>query len=305
MADYGKLYALEPLLEEPQEEIGRAWWVGSDSASHGRGELWDRLSTRDENARLFDLLELLQGLADFSWPKTYLLRMGWQCLSMLETDVEFARQAQLAADDVVMDDNGAIDLFSRLLRLHAERDAAGDGAQSRGPKLLALGRALHRLDRLDEYVETERQNLEGFAEPAVLATLAMRYRVRLRTRLRLPFQPVRMRLKAAAVGLSEHRLQSAEAAVERANVLVALAADLCTRAFWQRFLQQHFAQPFNDLEQLAAEQRAALAVRRDELGEAQYLNQVQALDAQLQADRLALQQQLTRHYVISLERAPG
>ncbi|WP_249352959.1 hypothetical protein [Pseudomonas asiatica] len=82
-------------------------------------------------------------------------------------------------------------------------------------------------------------------------------------------------------------------------------ADLCTRAFWQRFVQQHFAQPFNDLEQLAAEQRAALAVRRDELGEAQYLNQVQALDAQLQADRLTLQLQLTRHYVISLERAPG
>ncbi|WP_238067497.1 dermonecrotic toxin domain-containing protein [Pseudomonas shirazica] len=305
MADYGKLYALEPLLEEPQEEIGRAWWVGSDSASHGRGELWDRLSTRDENARLFDLLELLQGLADFSWPKAYLLRMGWQCLSMLETDVEFARQAQLAADDVVMDDNGAIDLFSRLLRLHAERDAAGDSAQSRGPRLLALGRALQRLDRIDEYVEAERQNLEGFAEPAVLATLAMRYRVRLRTRLRLPFQPARMRLRAAAVGLSEHRLQAAEAVVGRADVLDDVVADLCTRAFWQRFVQQHFAQPFNDLEQLAGEQRAALAVRRDELGEAQYLNQAQALDAQLQADRLALQQQLTRHYVISLERAPG
>ena len=231
--------------------------------------------------------------------------MGWQCLSMMETDAEFARQVQLAAAGAVKDDNGAIELFSRLLRLHAERDAAGDGAQTHGPRLLALGRALHRLDRLDEYVEAERQNLEGFAEPAVLATLAMRYRVRLRTRLRLPFQPARMRIRAAAVGLSEHRLQAAEAAVGRADVLDDVVADLCTRAFWQRFVQQHFAQPFNDLEQLAGEQRAALAVRRDELGEAQYLNQAQALDAQLQADRLALQQQLTRHYVISLERAPG
>ncbi|EJT84139.1 hypothetical protein PPS11_25840 [Pseudomonas putida S11] len=48
----------------------------------------------------------------------------------------------MAADNVVMDDNGAIDLFSRLLRLHAERDAAGDSAQSRGPRLLALGARL-------------------------------------------------------------------------------------------------------------------------------------------------------------------
>jgi len=305
MTDYGRLYALEPLLEEPETESGRAWWVGADSASLGRGELWDRLSARDENARLFDLLELLQGLADFSWPRAYLVRMGWQCLSIMDTDGEFARQVQLAAAGAVKDDNGAIDLFSRLLRLHAERDAAGDGAQSRGPKLLALGRALQRLDRLDEYVEAERQNLEGFAEPAVQATLAMRYRVRLRTRLRLPFQPARMRLRAAAVGLSEHRLQSAEAAVGRADVIDDVVADLCTRTFWQRFVQQYFAQPFNDLEQLADEQRAALAVRRAELDEAQYLNEVQALDVQLRADRLALQRQVTRHYVISLERAPG
>ncbi|MGV5529559.1 dermonecrotic toxin domain-containing protein [Pseudomonas sp. XP1] len=305
MADYGKLYALAPLLEEPEAAIGRAWWVGSDSASPERGELWDRLSTQDENARLFDLLELLQGLSDFSWPKSYLLRMGWQCLSIMATDAEFARQVQLAAAGAVKDDNGAIELFSRLLRLHAERDAAGDGAQSRGPRLLALGRALQRLDCLDEYVEAERQNLEGFAEPAVLATLAMRYRVRLRTRLRLPFQPARMRLRAADVGLSEHRLQSAEAAVGRADALNDVVADLCTRAFWQRFVQQYFARPFSDLEQLGGEQRAALAARRGELGEAQYLNEIQALDAQLRVDRLALRLQLTRHYVISLERAPG
>lgn len=305
MTDFGKLNALDTLLEEPHAEVGRGWWVDSDSASPERGRLWDRLNADTENARFFDMLDLLQELSDFSWPKSQLVSMTWKFMATMDSDPEFAAKVQRAAESAGLDKPGVLDMYSNTLQLQAQHDAVADLRLHKGPGLLALGRALQRLDSLSTYVSEERLRLAETVEPQVLASLGLRYRTRLRARLKLPFQPARLPPDPNVIPLTGLRLQLAEDFVRQAEQLDPLTASLCRRAFWQRFLEHNFAQPFNNLDQLAAEQRSVLSGRRAELSEAQYLDEVRVLDVQLQVDRVALQRQLTRNYLISMDRALG
>lgn len=176
-ASLQRFYALDSILEEPAESARsvsdiRAWWVGEDADMQvSRGELWSALQATVQGERLIALLGNLIELANFSWSQSFLLEQGWGVLNEWQSNDEFRRVIDALMEQPVIDDNSAIERFSQLsLRLRIAR------IEGRGGELVAFGRALMRLDFLDQYARRDiarRQQLRSRVDRTaiVLATV--------------------------------------------------------------------------------------------------------------------------------------
>ncbi|QXH34242.1 NEL-type E3 ubiquitin ligase domain-containing protein [Pseudomonas muyukensis] len=252
MTELANLLALDPILEQPEYESGRAWWVGEASSQAERGSLWDELSAEKHNAGVFTLLEGLEQVAEYSWPRAMLERQVWAILARMRADPEFATAARREADLGLGDGNRLLGCFSQLLQLHAQARAADSAGGMSGAQLLGLGKGLFRLERLHAHVQADIQARAGLGESSRRA-LALCYRVKLRRALNLPFQPNRF-YSIGVPSVSEAQVSAARDAVQAAAVPEVVAASLCRQLFWQRFLERYDAAAFAALAPTADQQ---------------------------------------------------
>lgn len=305
-----RFYALDSLAEEPAESPvsvadARAWWVGQDSEMRVvRDTRWSALEASVPGARLVALLSELIGFAGFSWPRPYLLEQGWGVLNERENNAEFRRQIDALMEQPRIDHNAAIERFSHLtLCLHVVRGEALVAA-GRGADLVELGRALMRLDFLDQYARRDIARRQTLRVPVDRTAIILGYRVRLRQRLSLPRQPLAMR-ESQAGHLTEDQVLEALRALREAETPERLASSLCRRAFWWRYLALWNAEPFNDLAQLYEQRRNVNEGQRAQLGEPLYRDNLAMLDNEQDADTHALRLELTLRLIRSLERSRG
>ncbi|MCO7542362.1 DUF6543 domain-containing protein [Pseudomonas sp. VA159-2] len=242
MTDRANLVALDPILESAEYEHGRVWWVGEGSSALERGALWDELAGQAHNADLFALLDSLEAEADHGWSRADLEHHAWLILERIGSDQAFAQAVRGVLSTGLAPGNEVLDGFSQLRQLHAETLAAEPGTAMSGAQLLALGRGLFRLERLQAFVQADITGRAGLGEASQKA-LALRYRVKLRRRLGLPFQPSRHH-EVGVPGVSEAQLSAAHDAVEAAGTPEVVAASLCRQVFWQRFLERYDAAAF-------------------------------------------------------------
>jgi len=225
-------------------------------------------------------------------------------LNEWEHNAEFRRQIDELMERPLIDHNAAIERFSQLtLRLHIAR-AEALVAAGRGADLVDLGRALMRLDFLDQYARRDIAQRQTLRVPVDRTAIILGYRVRLRQRLSLPRQPLAMR-ESQDGRVTEDQLLEALRALREAETPEHLAASLCRRSFWRRHLALVNAEPFNDLVQLYEQRRNVIEGQRAQLGEPQYRNDLDELDNEQDADTHALRLELTLRLVRSLERSRG
>ncbi|MFJ4068783.1 dermonecrotic toxin domain-containing protein [Pseudomonas sp. NPDC089996] len=253
------LAALDSIQEVVESETGRAWWVRAGEQQAARGAIWDALSQVADNADMFALLNRLESQAGFSWQEHYLIERGWGILRLIQHDPVFAASVRSVLASPLVNENDAIDRFSHLLRLRAEASAQGTGATVPGPVLLALGQGLYRLDRLQAFVRSDIASRGAQLDAGQHVALGLRYRVRLRRALRLPFQPLRLH-DTAVPSVSAALLAAARQSVEVALGDDVVAQYLCRLVFWQRFLERYDPASF-----AAVEQQDQLAVLRERL----------------------------------------
>ncbi|WP_085672992.1 MULTISPECIES: NEL-type E3 ubiquitin ligase domain-containing protein [unclassified Pseudomonas] len=305
-----RFYALENVPEEPHELprsaiAVREWWVGEDAdAPTVRSHLWAAVQATEPGARLVALLGELIEFAGFSWSQSHLLERGWAVLSEWDSNTEFRQAVNALMEQPVADDNAAIDRFSQLsLRLRVAR-ATGRVAVGSGTELLDLGRALMRLEFLDQHARREVARRVALRNPVDRTAIVLGYRVRLRQRLNLPEQPLAMR-ESQDGRISAEQLLAATRGLREIETDENLAASLCRRQFWQRYLALVNADAFNNLAQLYQQRRNLLAGQRAQLGEPEYQHHLVQLDDELDADTHALRLQLTLQAIRSLARSRG
>ncbi|MFJ4348537.1 NEL-type E3 ubiquitin ligase domain-containing protein [Pseudomonas sp. NPDC089401] len=243
--EFTNLTAFEPIQEEPERATGRSWWVAEGATAAERGRIWDALEVDGDNAGVFELLSRLETHADISWQGRLLIERGWAVLAMMDNDPLFAGSVRRVVNAAMADDNDVIERFSQLLRLHAQARALNAEPALPGTMLLSLGRGLFRLDRLQAFVQTDISERAAGLDARVQAALGLRYRVRLRSALKLPFQPLRMHESPAPL-VSAALAASAQQAVEMASLDEVIAQDLCRRPFWRRFLVRYAPASFAD-----------------------------------------------------------
>ncbi|CAM3250055.1 NEL-type E3 ubiquitin ligase domain-containing protein [Pseudomonas plecoglossicida] len=304
-ASLQRFYALDSILEEPAESARsvsdiRAWWVGEDADMQvSRGELWSALQATVQGERLIALLGNLIELANFSWSQSFLLEQGWGVLNEWQSNDEFRRVIDALMEQPVIDDNSAIERFSQLsLRLRIAR------IEGRGGELVAFGRALMRLDFLDQYARRDIARRQQLRSRVDRTAIVLGYRVRLRERLSLPQQPRAMRVSQDGRITGDQLLEALRALREH-ETPENLARSLCRRSFWQRYLELENTDAFSNLAQVYEQRRSLVEGRRAQLGETVYRASLEALDRELDADGHALRLQLTLWIIRSLERSRG
>jgi hypothetical protein len=252
--EMANLAALDPIQEPLEYAQGREWWVASGAGAAAHGQMWDTLQAVPGNDDLFLLLERLEAVADYSWSKAFLHRQVWRILAFIHTDADFATAVRGLLARRPNDDNSVLSLFSQVLQLHADALAGQPTTRLTGAQLLALGKGLFRLERLQSFAQADILARGSSLRASEHGALALRYRLKLRRALALPFQPQRMYEVGSPV-VSELQLGAAQDAVQAASTPQAMAVDLCRRAFWQRFLERYDVAAFA-VSQPEAERRA-------------------------------------------------
>jgi len=308
--DLKRLHALDSIPEEPGElprsvADARAWWVGEDAeARAGRGQLWHTVQATVQGGRLVALLGELIVFADYSWPQPYLLEQGWSVLAEWASNAEFRQQIDALMVQPMTDDNAAIERFSQLMLRLRIAQAEGRVAVGRGAELMAFGRALMRLDFLDQYARRDvawRLTLRARVDRT---SIVLGYRVRLRQRFNLPQQPWAMR-DSEGGRISGEQLLGAMRELRQVDTPEHLGSSLCRRSFWQGFLALEHADAFNNLAEVYGQRRNLIDGQRAQLGETQYRTRLDQLSAEQDADTHALRLRLTADIIRRLERTRG
>lgn len=243
MTELANLAAFDPVREAPEYEQGRAGWVGTGSRGVARGKIWDALQAQVGNVPVFNLLEGLEQVAEHSWPKAFLDEHVWRILALMHADAGFAQTVRVLLQPEPVGSNRILEQFSRLLQQHAESQAEATNTSLSGAQLLALGKGLFRLARLESFVQADIQARGVNLAQDAQGMLALRYRVRLRRVLALPFQPYRL-YEVGVPSVEQAQLDAARDAVGAAITPQVLAPHLCRYLFWQRFVERYDSAAF-------------------------------------------------------------
>ncbi|BBH45316.1 NEL-type E3 ubiquitin ligase domain-containing protein [Pseudomonas sp. KU43P] len=308
--DLQRFYALDSIPEEPSGPPvstidARAWWSGEDAQGQvSLGKRWDELQKTVEGQKFVGLLGNLIAFADFSWKRSYLFEQGWSVLTERENNAVFRQQVDALMAQPMTDDNAVIDRFSQLsLHLRIAR-AEARVAVGRGAELLDFGRALMRLDFLNQYARRDVVRRQQVRARVDRMAIVLGYRVRLRQRLNLPQQPLALR-ESQDGRVSGEQLLEALRALRENETHENLAASLCRRSFWQRYVELENAGAFSHLTDVYTQRRNLIEGQRVQLGELQYRASLNALEIEKDADTHALRLQLTLQTIRSLERSRG
>ncbi|MFK3775365.1 NEL-type E3 ubiquitin ligase domain-containing protein [Pseudomonas sp. NPDC089406] len=279
-----------------------AWLSDVEQASQvARSSLWDSVVALPDSAGLLKLLGLLEHVRDYTEARQALGQRVWALLEGLRDSTGLRTQVFTLANTPLTCTNTVAERFAELqVRLRVDA-AERDTRHERGNDLLALGRGLFRLERVERIaLQDIRQRIDA-RETVDQQALSLFYRVRLRERLALPGQAHFMHY-ADAAEVTATQLEDAYQAVRAAETPGALAESLSQRRFWQLYLQEWHSEAFAELEQVYVARRQVLEGQRGQLLVDEYDLQLETLQVDEQTDRLALFQELTRQLLGGRER---
>ncbi|WP_252091931.1 NEL-type E3 ubiquitin ligase domain-containing protein [Pseudomonas sp. MWU13-3659] len=235
-----------PVETVPSAEMAEQSWIGTGDKTEqdARRERWQRVQRQAGSAELFRLLARLSSTQDFVQAHTYLDELVWQLLEDLDTDAALRDDIFNQAGIQLTCHDSVAERFSRLCLRSLVHHAEAEGkAGKSGASLLKLGRALFRLDRLDEFArhEVNRREAGGIQVDELEVVLGLR--VKLADRLGLVGQPKSM-LFAGVADITPALEDQAVAAVEADEAAGHLVQSLSNREFWRSYLKVRHAAVF-------------------------------------------------------------
>ncbi|MCG8295538.1 NEL-type E3 ubiquitin ligase domain-containing protein [Pseudomonas entomophila] len=263
-------------------------WVGAgDKVERDkRRAIWRRVEQHAGSTELFRLLARLTLTEDFIQAPAYLDELVWQLLEDLDTDAALREDIFSQAGIQLTCHDSVAERFSRLwlrsLVHHAEAEGkAGKG----GASLLRLGRALFRLDRLDEFARHEVNRREATGVQVDELEVVLGLRVKLAGRLGLVGQPKTM-LFASIADITPELEEQAVAAVEADEAYGRLAQSLSNREFWRAYLKARHVAVFKAHDDEFAEKLEAIDEKA--LTSEAYLQACNAVATEREASEQAL-----------------
>ncbi|WP_449431885.1 NEL-type E3 ubiquitin ligase domain-containing protein [Pseudomonas putida] len=312
------LYALDTVVEHahaPEAAVRvdaqatrRLWLATVEPALlAARSQLWDTQEAMPGSAGLFRLFGLLLHTADYAQAgegggRAYLTRRLWALLQALEGQPELRERISRRAEQPLTCENTVADRFSVLQVEVLLADTEANAAyHERGTQLLEVGRQLFCLERLEQVANQEIWRRLNAREHVDQAALSLIYRVRLRVRLNLPFQPRSMRY-AEAASVTDAQVEQAFATVQAAQTFEALSESLSQRSFWQRYLRDRHEASFAAIEADYNQRIARLARQTPALSTVELQARSDLLRDQQARAVQNLRLQLTRQWLYGRER---
>ena len=206
--------------------------------------IWRMLKDDRSSDGLFKLLAELGGAADSEHVREDMSRRVWRVLDATSQRDELATEVFDRAATPYNCDDGAAVSFSALEILVEISDARRqvEGGQLSARPLLALGRGLYRLDRLESIARNHSIANPG-GDPL---EVSLAYRTGLASRFYLPGQPRHMRY-AGLSGVTPAALSDAEIKIKAAEVSPELLRFLNDLPFWTDYLKRAYAASFRTL----------------------------------------------------------
>ncbi|MBV4480733.1 NEL-type E3 ubiquitin ligase domain-containing protein [Pseudomonas khavaziana] len=228
------------------EQAARELWLpDSRLADYAQKEvMWRMLKDDRSSDGLFKLLAELGGAADSEHVREDMARRVWRVLEASSQRADLATEVFERAATPYNCDDGAAVSFSALEILVEISDARRqvEGGQLSARPLLALGRGLYRLDRLESIARNHSIANPG-GDPL---EVSLAYRTGLASRFYLPGQPRHMRY-AGLSGVTPAALSDAEIKIKAAEVSPELLRFLNDLPFWTDYLKRAYAASFRTL----------------------------------------------------------
>lgn len=274
------------------EQAARVLWMpDSRLADYPHKErIWQMLKDEPRSDGLFKLLAELRGTADSEHVREDMAQRVWRVLEASSERADLAEEVFERAATPFNCDDGAAVSFSALEILVEISDARTqvEGGQLAARPLLALGRGLYRLDRLESIALNHSLSHPG-ADPL---EVSLALRTGLASRFYLPGQPQHMRY-ARLSGVTPAVLSDAEIQVKAAEVSPALLRFLNELPFWTDYLKRAYATRFSDLYEPFATRIQEVFDQRDTLSDAIYRSRMDSILAQQKVAEDAELQHLT------------
>ncbi|AZE68315.1 Leucine rich repeat-containing protein [Pseudomonas synxantha] len=228
------------------EQAARELWMpDSRQTDYAQKDLmWQMLKDDRHSDGLFKLLAELGGAADSEHVREDMTRRVWRVLEASSQRADLATEVFERAFTPYNCDDGAAVSFSALEILVEISDARMqvEGGQLSAKPLLALGRGLYRLDRLESIARNH-----SIANPGGDALeVSLAYRTGLASRFYLPGQPKHMRY-ASLGGVTPAALSDAELKIKAAEISPLLLRFLINLPFWTDYLKRAYAASFSTL----------------------------------------------------------
>ena len=228
------------------EQAARDLWMSDSRAADyaQKDVMWRMLKDDRHSDGLFKLLAELGGTADSGHVREDMKRRVWRVLEASSRRADLATEVFERAATPFNCDDGAAVSFSALEILVEISDARQqvEGGQLSARPLLALGRGLYRLDRLESIARNHSIANPG-GDPL---EVSLAYRTGLASRFYLPGQPKHMRY-AGLSGVTPAALSDAELKIKAAEVSPQLLRFLNDLPFWTDYLKRAYAASFSTL----------------------------------------------------------
>lgn len=289
----------QPAVADP---LQRWLETGVPEARLARRAMWQRVQALEGSSDLFSLLTSLVRTQDFQQAPEYIGEQVWQLIEDTDTDSELRADLFTHAGVQLTCHDSVAERFSRLwlraLVHHAEVE--GKTGQN-GDELLKLGRALFRLDRLDEFARQEVIQRETAGRDVDELEVVLGLRVELADTLGLIGQP-RSMLFSTIADITPTLKERAVNEVLADETDGHLVQSLVNREFWRDYLKSRHAALFTQHDEEYFEKLADL--EGDGLSSDDYLKASNAVAAEREASERELLVALTQD-VLDLEAVGG
>lgn len=286
----------------------RALWLPDEVAAREahKSTVWANLRDDPDSTPLFHLLAELSGTADNRHVHEDLTRRVWDVLQSTHDSTDLREQVfQLAAHPANCADDAA-QIFSQMEVLKEVEKATQQAGRVKGNSgaLLNLGRGLFRLSELEKIAAT--YAVENASVDPLEVSLA--FRVGLAKTLQLPGQPKHIQYGEFA-NVTSDSLEVAHSQVRTAELSPTFLRFISQLAFWKTHLKQQFSGAFESATEPFDTQQQALFENSQNLTDAQYLEQMEALRSPRRqaitevVERLT--QQMLRQHDLGICHLPG
>lgn len=275
----------------PDIDGAREQWLAGmhDDLLRERATQWLSLRAEPGSEAFFTLLNNLLETAEYRLTPGHLQERVWQMIGaavestgLRESLFELASAPTTCVDSVASS-------FSVLdVRLQVSQAAARVPAGEEGPALLAFGRRLFRLDRLEQHARRIIEQRRLLRDEVDEVEVSLAFRVRLADVLKLPGQPRHMQFGDVAA-ISDTDLAHARQVVETAEAGPELAQFLARQDFWIGHLRDVHGADFRRVEARFWDSLERLCEQQAQLPEGDYLQRMNQLgsDRQNALDELA------------------
>src|SRR5471032_2568747 len=289
---------IEPLFRMPRVEGVDVWLAGTAEATReDRRAAWALFMAQPGSADFFEVINNLQGSADFAVSRESVVERVW---GMLEAGVDDPalreRLISMAARPETCTD-GATVIFGNMeleVLVSKARLTAVNGQT--GHSLLRLARGLYRLEKVDQIarldVAARVARAPAFREDV---EVLLAYRVGLAESLELPINARHM-IFASIAQVSRGALDVARQAVLSSETAEAIIDFAISRDFWVKYLEAEYVDEFVASRRATAQQMDALddAHEMSPQTDVEYKNRVDLIAEQRRHDDDVLMRQLTQ-----------